>query len=97
MVEAIAATLGEHLTTVHAIDLADTFNTVLVATRQETQAANLRVNAAQMNQPFVNQVAARSLAGLHHLQGNGRVFTDDRAPVESLTNAIILRYLIFGE
>jgi hypothetical protein len=28
---------------------------------------------------------------------NGPVFTDDKAPVEQLTNLILMRYLIEGE
>jgi spermidine synthase len=97
MVEAIAATLGQHFATIHAVDLPDTFNTVLVATQRETGADNLRINAALAEHPFVTQAAAQALANLHPLAGNGTVFTDDRAPVESLTNAIILRYLLRGE
>ncbi len=97
MVEAIAATLGQHFATIHAIDLPDTFNTVLVATQQETDADNLRINAGLAEHSFVAQAATQALANLHPLAGDGTVFTDDRAPVESLTNAIILRYLLRGE
>jgi hypothetical protein len=33
----------------------------------------------------------------HPLSGEGRAFTDDRAPVETMTNALVLRYLLHGE
>jgi hypothetical protein len=97
MVEAIAATLGEHFPTVHAVNLVDTFNTVLVATQETTSIDNLRINAALSSHSFVIDVAARAIDNAYPLQGNGMVFTDDRAPVESLTNAIVLRYLLTGE
>jgi spermidine synthase len=97
MVEAIAATMKEHFTTLHAVDLADTFNTVLVATQQETSADNLLANAKLVADPFVHDVAGRAAANIHRLAGDGLVFTDDRAPVENLTNAIILRYMLTGE
>lgn len=97
MVEAIAATLSAHFASVHAVNLADTFNTVLVATREPTQPENLRYNVALAEHPFFAQVAQRALPNLYRLQGDGLVFTDDRAPVESLTNAILLRYLLTGE
>jgi len=97
MVEAIAATLGEHFPTVHAVNLADTFNTVLVATQEPTRPENLAQNATLIGHPFLVEVAQRALPNLYRLQGDGLVFTDDRAPVESLTNAILLRYLLTGE
>jgi predicted membrane-bound spermidine synthase len=97
MVEAIAATLGEHFPAVHAINLVDTFNTVLVATQEPTSADNLRANAGLSSHPFVIDAAARALANVHDLRHDGIVFTDDRAPVESLTNAIVLHYLLTGE
>jgi spermidine synthase len=97
MVEAIAATLGGHFATVHAVNLPDTFNTVLVATLQETSADDLHQNAALAGHSLVSQTADRALANLYVLAGDGTVFTDDRAPVESMTNAIILRYLLKGE
>ena len=97
MVEAIAATLGDHFATVHAIDLEGTFNTVLVATQQVTYPDNLRQNAALAEHALIAQTADLALANLYPLAGDGAAFTDDRAPVESLTNAIILRYLLRGE
>lgn len=97
MVEAIAATLSGHFASVHAVNLPDAFNTVLIATQQETHPDNLRQNAALAEHPLVSQTADLALANLYPLSGDGQVFTDDRAPVESLTNAIILRYLLRGE
>jgi predicted membrane-bound spermidine synthase len=97
MVEAIAATLGEHFDSVHAFDLPDTFNTVLIATPQKTDIKDLRANAALANHPLVSQAASQALENHHPLAGDGPVFTDDWAPVESLTNAIILRYLLTGQ
>ncbi|MBN1639606.1 MAG: fused MFS/spermidine synthase [Anaerolineae bacterium] len=97
MVEAIAATLGAHFASVHAVNLPDTFNTVIVATPHATQPANLTANLAYVDHPFLHAAIARTAANPHPLVGDGLVFTDDRAPVEQLTNAIILHYLLVGE
>jgi spermidine synthase len=94
MVEAMAATLGRHFSHVRAIDLADTFNTILIAADNEMRVENLAVNARQTGQPWVTWVAAQAIENVYPLSGDGPVFTDDRAPVESLTNAIIVRYLL---
>jgi hypothetical protein len=79
------------------VDLPETFNTVLVATPGETQGSSLQANREQASQPFAREAIARAAANLHPLSGDGTVFTDDRAPVERLTNSIILRYLLVGE
>ena len=103
MVAAIAATLQEHFATVHVIDVPDTFNSVLVATVQETSAANLEANAGQVEDAFLRELLARAVSNLQATRdrykpaGKSIVFTDDRAPVESLTNAILLRFLLSGE
>ena len=109
LVEAIASTLKIHFATVHAIDLADTFNTVLVATQEPTSSANPEANLRAISRsrlqrdaraaegPFLRDAIAHSVSNLHSLSGNGIAFTDDRAPVESLTNAIVLRYILTGE
>jgi spermidine synthase len=97
MVESIAATMREHFGAVHAINLSDTFNTVIVATPGETQSSNLAANRAQDLHPLARDSISRALDSLYTLTGKGVVFTDDRAPVERLTNAIILRYLLVGE
>jgi len=103
MVAAIASTLSEHFATVHAIDIPETFNTVLVASVSATSAANLEVNARQAEDPFLRELLARAVLYLqstrtsYALPGKGFVFTDDRAPVESMTNALLIRYLLSGE
>ncbi len=97
MVEAIAATMGAHFASVHAVDLPETFNSVLIGTPEETAASNLEANLGQATEPFTRDAIARAAGNLHPLRGDGVVFTDDRAPVEQLTNAIIFRYLLVGE
>jgi hypothetical protein len=102
-VTAIASTLSKHFATVHVIDIPDTFNTVLVATVQETSAANLQANSDQAENPFLRELLARAVSNLKSTRAQYTpstkelVFTDDRAPVESLTNAILIRFLLSGE
>jgi spermidine synthase len=97
MVEAIAASLGEHFASVHAVNVPDTFNTVMTATQQQTVAVNVTKNLSQVAHPFLRQAIAMAAGNLYPLAGDGVVFTDDRAPVERLTNSIILRYMLEGE
>jgi spermidine synthase len=97
MVEAIAATLSEHFASVHAVNVPNAFNTVMTATQERTCPANLMANLSQTELPLSRDAISMAADNLHSLAGDGVVFTDDRAPVERLTNAIILRYLLAGE
>ena len=97
LVEAMVATLGRVFPSVHVINVPATFNAVIVATAQPTEAANLKANLPGLEHPLLAQTAQRALANLHPVASGGLVFTDDKAPVEYLTNAVMLRYFMFGE
>lgn len=93
LVAAIAATLSVVFPTVYAIDVPGSFNTILVATVQPTTADNLRANQEGFSDPDLRAIADEALANLRPVPGGGIVLTDDRAPVEAITHAMILAYL----
>lgn len=95
LVAALAATLGEVFPSVHAIEVPGSFNTILVATVLPTLPENLRANRAYLTDPALRDIADEALANLRPLPSGGIVLTDDRAPVEAITHALILAYL-FG-
>jgi hypothetical protein len=94
MVEAMAATLQRVFPSVHVIGVPQTFNAILVATVRPTTPENLRANLALLQQPLLRAVASDALNSLRLTQPGPVVFTDDRAPVEQLTNAIVLRFAL---
>jgi spermidine synthase len=93
MVEAMAATLATVFSSVHVISVPNTFNAIIVATVQPTIPDNLRANWEAMPHPVLQEIANDALANLYPVACSDIVFTDDKAPVEQLTNAIVLRYL----
>ncbi len=95
LVAAIAATLGEVFPSVHAIEIPGSFNTVLVATVRPTVPENLQANRVDLEDPALRAIADEALANLRPIPSGGIVLTDDRAPVEAITHAVILSYL-FG-
>jgi len=97
LAEAMVATLGQVFPSVHVINVRDTFNAVVVATVQPTEATNLAANLPGLTHPLLVDAAGRALADLHALAPGELVFTDDKAPVEYLTNLVVLRYFLFGE
>ncbi len=97
LVEAMVATLGQVFPSIHVINVHDTFNAVVVATVQPTDAANLKANLPGMTHPLLAGAAQRAIASLVPISPGDIVFTDDKAPVEHLTNLVLLRYFLFGE
>ena len=99
LVNAISGTLRAVFPSVHVIDVPNTFNSVLVATLRPTQSENLSRNLAAIQSnahPFLIQTLNRSIAALQPTPKSEIVFTDDHAPVERLTNSIMMAFLLDG-
>jgi hypothetical protein len=78
-------------------DIPDTFNSILYATVQPTQAGNLDANLALLGpdaHPLLRDAGARVAANLQPTPHTSVVFTDDLAPVEQLTNSIVIRFIL---
>ncbi|HET7088213.1 MAG TPA: fused MFS/spermidine synthase [Anaerolineae bacterium] len=94
LVDALTATLSQVFPSVHVADVPNTFNTIVYATAQPTSPENLRANLASMTHPLARNAAERALPSLRAPSPGGAIFTDDRAPVEQLTNSIMVNYLL---
>ncbi len=94
LVDALATTLAQVFPSVHLADVPNTFNTIVYATAQPTAPGNLRANLDVMTHPLVRSAAERALLSLRGPSPGGMVFTDDHAPVEQLTNSILINYLL---
>ena len=73
------------------------FNSLLVATRRPSSLADYAVHEAATDNGAVREVAASVAGRVTAWAGDGDVLTDDRAPVEWLTDAMILRYALTGQ
>ena len=90
----MTATLAQVFPSVHVADVPNTFNTAVYATAQPTSPDNLRANLDAMTHPLVQNAARRALLSLRIPSPGGTIFTDDRAPVEQITNSIMVNYLL---
>ena len=103
LVDALATTIQTVFPTIYISDLAGSFNTLLFATRQTTELDNCLENYVQLTNdpttpPQLLAVMATTYEGLQPLPEPSKIiFTDDRAPVEQITNSIILNFLLSGE
>jgi spermidine synthase len=99
LVEAMTATLQTIFPTVHTIDVPGALNTILVATARPTTAENLFINLTTLDpgaDPLLRQAMETAQTNLVPTQASNIVFTDDRAPVETITDSLVIRYLLEG-
>ncbi|MFC1959548.1 spermidine synthase [Chloroflexota bacterium] len=99
-VDAIAATMLEVFPAVHAIDVPYSFNTMLVGTQTVTDPADLMQNLALLpadTHPLLRDTLALAYQSLVGVTPSDVIFTDDRAPVETMINAMILDFILEGD
>jgi spermidine synthase len=97
LVDAIAATLLTEFPTVHAIDVPGSLNTILVATVRPTPAGNLVTNLSQFGpetDPLLVAAVETAAQYLVPLAAADTIFTDERAPVETIVDSLVIRYLL---
>jgi spermidine synthase len=116
LVDSLASTLQAVFPSVYSMDVPDTFNSILYATRQPTEINNLYQNLVDLYaRQDVNPLLIRSLENVVVYEqpvapcdapgepASGgpaqgcTVFTDDLAPVEWITNDMVLRFVLGGE
>jgi len=96
LVQAFVNTLHQVFPSVYTFDVPGTFNTEIIATMAPTSLETFKANLAQVpaGSPMA-QVAdeATPVMRVAPAERDGLVFTDDRAPVEQITDQLILNYL----
>lgn len=100
LIEAMVGTLETVFPSLHLIDVPETFNSILIGTVQPTTFQNLVDNYLNLQDkdtnPFLMDVLERSIQNSQPLPSSSIVFTDDKAPIEQLTDAIALRFIFGG-
>jgi spermidine synthase len=97
LVRAMVATLLEVFPSAHVIDVPYSFNTVVVATVQPTEASNLEENLSLLrDDPFLHPTLLNAIDNLHPTRPSEVVFTDDRPSIEWMTNALLLDFILGG-
>jgi spermidine synthase len=97
LVDALSSTLLTVFPSVHAIDVPGTLNTILVATKTPTDAESLNRNLAMLppdTDPLLRETLEVAAANLSPVSSAGPVMTDDQAPIENISDSIVIRYLL---
>lgn len=101
LVDALATTLAAVFPSVHITDVPMSLNTIIYATMQPTTAENLPENYQLLQNASVHPLLLDAMqTAIVHYNPNWQpsiVFTDDRSPIEWMTNNLILSFILKGE
>jgi predicted membrane-bound spermidine synthase len=98
LVQAFVNTMSQVFPSVYVFNVPGTFNTEVMATMQPTSVDTFRANLAQLDPASVMGQVASEVSPVvmqGHADG-GIVFTDDRAPIEQITDQLLLNYIQQG-
>jgi spermidine synthase len=101
LINALGSTIASVFPSIYVMDVPNTFNSIIFATVQPTLASNLAVNLAYLqSQADTPQLLLETLqvtaANLRETPPRTAVFTDDLAPIEWITNRMILNFVFAG-
>ncbi len=97
----LVATIRSIFPSVYVMDLPNTFNSLVYATVQPTAAENLVANYFLLLEredvhPLLLESVFLTASNLRAAPESGEVFTDDRAPIEWITNNMVLGFVFSG-
>ncbi len=102
LVDTLSATVAQAFPAVFITDLPDSYNTILFAARNpqaswEAFDRNLKLlNAPGVNSPL-GQIMAITQGGRAETRFADMIFTDDKAPIEFMTNRLVITFLLGGD
>ncbi len=100
LVNDLATTLNQLFPTLFVMDVPDSFNTMIFATKQQGSWANFEVNYAELVEkeadPLLLKAMSMTIINKQPTPKDTRVYTDDQAPIEWLTNKIVMDFILSG-
>lgn len=102
LIEGLVATLRTVFPSVYVMDLPESFNSIIYATVQPTELANLSTNFDMLVEkdnvhPLLLEVVKKAILNQQPAPLGGTVYTDDKAPIEWITNNMVLKFVFSGE
>jgi predicted membrane-bound spermidine synthase len=102
LIDGLASTISSVFPSVYVMDIPGTFNSMIYATREPTQAENLNANMIKLSispgiDPLLVSSVYKTWVNLQPTPLSTTVFTDDLAPIEWITNNMVLNYVLFGD
>ena len=101
LLNGLVATIQTVFPSVYVMDVPASFNSMIYATALPTNSENLEKNLAHVLEtdnpdPTLVQSMNVAIQNLRSLPQGGQVFTDDKAPIELITNQMVLNSIFVG-
>lgn len=101
LIENLGSTILDVFPSVHVMDIPGTFNSIIFATVQPSTQANLVQNLDYLlgnpqSDPLLVETLQITAANFRPSPMPGVVFSDDLAPIELITNQMVLDFIISG-
>lgn len=102
LINGLVGTIQVVFSSVYVMDVPNTFNAIIYASKQPTDVSNLYFNYNIISQrddihPLLKRVMAQTVLNLRPTPKSDVIFTDDLAPIEWLTNSLVLDYVLSGQ
>lgn len=102
LVEGLVGTIQVVFPSLYVMDVPDTFNSIIYATKLPTDITNLYKNMLYLMtredvHPLLLGAIQKAIVYQQPIPVTKTVFTDDLAPVEWITNSLILNYILSGD
>ncbi len=101
LIDALGSTILEVFPTIHVMDLPFSFNSILFASKSPTIESNLQANyenlLLQNTHLLLLETMKITIDNLQPVPQRSVVFTDDKAPIEWYTNAMIIDFFLQGQ
>lgn len=102
LIDGLVGTIRTVFPSVYVMDVPNTFNSIVYATVQPTKIENLYTNLLALYprqdvHPLLFASLERLVSNQQPTPDSQVVFTDDFAPIEWITNNMVLSYVMFGD
>ncbi len=102
LIDGLASTIGSVFPSVYVMDVPESFNTIVYATNQPTEILDFYTNYDALSKsgaahPLLMTAMERVVLNQRPTPPVEKVYTDDWAPIEWVTNAMVLNFVLSGE
>jgi hypothetical protein len=102
LIDGLAGTINSIFPTVYVMDLPNSFNSIIYASVQPTEIQNLYANLLYLyTRPYIDPLLIEAIelfvSNQKPTPNSLVIFTDDLAPVEWITNNMVLNFILRGD
>jgi predicted membrane-bound spermidine synthase len=101
LIDGLATTMSQLFPSIHIMDIPNTLNTMIFATKQPTASENFSANLVRLagdanTNPLLITTMSSTFTNLQDGYSTTTVFTDDLAPIEWIVNNMVVSFVLQG-